>query len=271
MRLDNNGNDEGTFTHDYVITDLSIAQALTTFEATHTILGVTRSFTWGIRYVPNYNHAVFGVQNVIFIDDETPESNPALTDYVRMEYDRTITWNAPSTYAEEPINAGSGHDDFGLFDPTRYNTEHVHERNRVILLLRPFSLFDTSVDPEMGIQVIVDGEKEGESSSGYLINLHRPASEFQFDDMSFGNSQTAVSHIQCYEYDSGHLIGEDGLLGFYNAANRWIGRFRHPTETTDTFVFNGLASFTGVIGGKDVEATMTDDGGSGYQWTFTEV
>lgn len=273
IRLDDNGDDEGTFTHEYVITDSATDQAETTFTATHTLNGSPRTFTWAIRYEHNHNHATFGQQDIVFIRDVTAETNPALTDYVSMEYDRTVTWNASSTYARFPVNAGSGHDDFGLFDPSRYNTEHVRERNRVLLAFRPYDLTDTSSDPEMAVHIIVDGEKEGSSSNGYLIRLHRPANEFDFTDINFGNTATAVSHIQCYDYDSGHLFGEDTLLDYYNAADRWLGRFRHPTETTDTFQFAALAQFTGVIGGNDVRATMVADAGAtdGYRWKFTEI
>ena len=258
IRLMDNGNDEGTFTYNYTITDADTDQAETQFTATHTVAGTPRTFTWAIRYEHNHNHATFGQQDIIFIRDVTAESNAALTDYVSMTYVRTITWNAPDTYAREPVNAGNGHDDFGLFDPSRYNTEHVRERNRVILAFRPYELTDTSSDPEMAVHIIVDGEKEGSSDNGYLIRLHRPMNDFTFDDMSFGNAECAVSHIQCYDYDGGHLFGEDTLLDYYNAADSWLGFFRHPTESTDTIGFNGAVEVLANSDGTARGLIMTD-------------
>lgn len=258
IRLDNNGNDEGTFEHTYVITNVNNDQAETTFTATHTVAGVTRSFQWGIRYDANVNHATFGVQNVIFIRDVNPETNPALTDYVSIEYTVTESYNVPATYARQPINAGNGHDDFGLFDPTRYNTEHIEERNRVMLLLQQWEITDTSADPELAVRVIVDGQKEGSNNNGYLIRLHRTASEFTFNDMSFGNNICAVSHIQCYDYDGGHLIGEDSLLDYYNAAASWLGFYSHPTEQTDTIAFNGQVEILAASDGTARGLVMTD-------------
>jgi hypothetical protein len=274
IRLDNNGNNEGTFTHNFTISDAGADVTTSQFTSSHTILGSPHTQTWDIRYEHNHNHAVFGQQQVIFIDDATPLTNAALVYYITIEYDVTETWNVPASYSREPIDAGSGHDDFGLFDPSRYTTEQPRERNRVILLFQPASLFDISADPEMGVRIVVDGEREGaEGTNDYLINLHRSASELDFSDISFGNNACAVSHIQVYDHDSGHLIGEDGLLNYYNAADRWLGAFRHPTETTDTFNVDGLMKWIGVIGGKDVEVTMVEDAGSsdGYRIKFTEV
>ncbi len=98
----------------------------------------------------------------------------------------------------------------------------------------PVILVPENVGQDFVVRIIVDGQQEGDADTNdHLICLHRAASEFTFDDMSFGNSNVAVSHIQVYNYDGGHLIGESSLLNYYNAADRWLGFFRHPTDTVD--------------------------------------
>ncbi|MFA8451756.1 MAG: hypothetical protein ACEPOW_13765 [Bacteroidales bacterium] len=236
VRLDNNGNDEGTFQTTYTVTDEDVSQGRTTFTSSHAGYG---SKTWGIRFEHNFTHVTFGVVDVIFIDDsDSPETNQALTYYVSVEYDVTESYTVPATYAREPINAGDGHDDFGLFDPHLYNTEHVQERNRVTLSIEPWDLTDVSTDPELAVRVVVDGELEGGETDGldeHKIRLHRTASEFDFSDMNFGNTICAVSHIQCYDYGSGLYITGPELLHLYSLADRWLGAFINSTDSTDVF------------------------------------
>ena len=279
VRLDNNGNDEGTFEQSFTITDEDVSQGRTTFISSHTGYG---SKTWGIRFEHDFTHTTFGVVDVLFIDDaDSPETNAALTYYVSVQYDVTETFTHPITYTREPINAGNGHDDFGLFDPHLYNTEHVHERNRVMLLLSKFDESDTSADPELAVTVIVDGEVENILNP--RIRLHRPASDFDFNDVNFGNSSSSIAHIQCYDYepDGGHTSLSNGVLvptvtelqRLYNQENNWYGAFRNDDVDVETIKldsnFELLNKQTFIVEGTDTsnryEISVDDSGGDGNE------
>ena len=233
VQLDNNGNDEGTHLQVITINDLDTDQNI-------------GSRTWG--FGPVYPNLVGGVEyehenndlstprRVLIFTWTTPLDNASLTYNVAASRLITETWTHPNTYARFPINAGNAHDDFGIFDPHRWNTEHVRERNRVLFVVGKYRESDSDSNPELAVRVIVDGEIE---SSGNLIRLHRPASDFTFKDISFGNNEVAVSHIQCYDYDpgtSGQLVPTSTeLQTLYAAANRWFGAFTDSDAQTSEY------------------------------------
>lgn len=231
IQLDNNGNDEGTHEETVTITNVGADQNL-------------GQRTWSFSGYPDitadlvYEHANNDLtpnptRRVLFIRPTQPFTNAALT-YNVAAYDRiTETWNHSTTYARHPINVGDAHDDFGLFDPSNWNTEHVEERNRVLLMLQPYRLDDSESDPEVAAVVIVDGELHGANP----IRLHRPASDFGFTDWSVGNFSCAVSHLQLYSY-SGDPLTSAELLYAYNHAAEWLGAFYAPGHAAETLSFN---------------------------------
>lgn len=151
----------------------------------------------------------------------------------------TETWNASQTYADQPINAGSGQDQFGFFDPTQYTTEHVRERNRVILALVPWRDGDTASDPEVALRVVVDGETEGDASNSYKIRLNRAASDFDFTDLRLGNVKTNIAHVQLYSYDTAdNAPREAELQTLYNSFDNWLGTAIAPGQAVESFTLD---------------------------------
>lgn len=230
IQLDDNGNDEGTHEETITITNVGADQNLG--QRTFDFAGFP-SVTCNITYEHD-NNDLSRSRRVIFLRPTQPFTNAALT-YNVAAYDRiTETWNHPTTYARFPINAGDSHDDYGLFDPSLWNTEHVLERNRVLFQLQPYRLDDSESDPEIAVLVIVDGEVE---NSGNPIRLHRPASDFGFTDVRIGNNECAVAHIQMYAY-SGDPLTHTELLYGYNHANQWLGAFYPPGHAAETIAVN---------------------------------
>lgn len=234
VRLDDDGNDEGTHVETITITNVGSDQSFgnRTFNFTG-FPDVTTTITYD-----HDNNDLSVTRRVLFLRPTHSFTNAALTYIVGANYEVTESWTTSTTYARHPVNAGNSHDDFGLFDPTRWNTEHVHERNRVLVEMVKWIDTDTSSDPEMAVRMVVDGETEGSSSNGYKIRLHRPKSDFTFNDISIGNTDSAVSHIQVYDYEEAFPPTEAELLTLYNAANRWLGAFTDRTDITDRFIIN---------------------------------
>lgn len=229
IQLDDNGNDEGTHEETVTITNVGADQNLG--QRTFDFAGFP-SVTCNITYEHN-NTDLSVARRVIMLVPTQPFTNAALT-YNVQAFDRiTETWNHPTTYARAPINVGNAHDDFGLFDPSNWNTEHVLERNRVLFMIQPYRLDDSSSDPELAVVAIVDGEVHGTNP----IRLHRPASDFDFTDWSIGNNEVAVSHMQLYAY-SGDPLTNTELLYAYNHAAEWLGAFYAPGHAAETLAFN---------------------------------
>lgn len=126
----------------------------------------------------------------------------------------------------------------------------------MILSVQKWEEGDTSSDPEMAVHVVVDGENEGDSANGYLIRLHRPASDFDFQDINIGNTVTAISHIQIYSY-SGTPVTEAELQRLYAQAADWLGAFYPPGHAADTFAIDANVE---VSDGHALIVTDTDTG-----------
>ena len=152
-----NDNDEGTDTHTVTITDVDVDQTLTSITLNHNILG---SRTVDLVYEQD-NNDLSTSRRVLFLRPPASFTNAALHYVISATYEITENWTASTTYARFPINAGSGHDDFGLFDPHLYTTEGVLSRNRVLLSIQKYREDDDEADPEIAIHVVVDGENEG--------------------------------------------------------------------------------------------------------------
>lgn len=242
IQLDNNGTDEGTHEETVTITNVGADQNLG--QRTFDFAGFP-SVTCNITYEHDNNDLSVS-RRVIFLRPTQPFTNAALT-YNVSAHDRiTETWNVATTYARDPINAGSGHDDFGLFDPHLWETEQLDHRNRVILAVGPYRQNDSDTDPEMAVRVVVDGELHG---TGDPIRLHRPASDFTFDDMSFGNNNVAIAHIQVYDYDGPMPSGPE-LLRLYSHQADWLGAFWPPGHAVDDVIIDAnieLSAGHGII------------------------
>lgn len=251
IQLDNNGNDEGTHEETITITNVGADQTIgqRTFDYTN-VDGHSGTVERHVNFVYDHDNNDLSItRRVLFVRPLETFTNAALTYNVRAYHNVTETWNHPTTYARYPINAGNGHDDFGLFDPTRYNTEHVNERNRVLLSVQNYRDGDTSSDPELAVRVVVDGEDE----STQVIRLHRPKSDFDFADMNFGNSICAVAHIQCYDY-TGDSPSQQELQTLYSGQASWLNAFYPPGHAVDRITIDAnleLSSGHSII--------MTDD------------
>lgn len=235
IHLDNNGNDEGNHEETFTITNVGADQNLGQRTFSYTDVD-GHSGTLNLTLNFNYDHDntdLSRTRRVVLITTVTALQNAAFTYGFEAFREVTETWNHPTTYARFPINAGSGHDDFGLFDPHRYTTEGVHQRNRVILAVTTARDGDTSSDPELALRVVVDGETEVDTqTSDNLIPLGRPASDFTFNDMSFGNSLCAISHIQCYDY-TGETPSSSELQALYTGQADWLHAFWPPGRAVD--------------------------------------
>ena len=275
IQLDNNGNDEGTHSETITITNLDADQSFGNRDFIFNgVDGGTAidDRTVGITYEHD-NNDLSSSRRVIFLRPTQPFTNAALTYNVSAFDQITESWTAPATYAEYPINSGDPHDRFGVFDPALWTTERLRTPEHVAIMLRPYRMGDQSADPEMAVYAVVNGEHEGDTRSERLIRLHRPLSDFTTDDVLIGNNNVGVSHFQMYSYDVTRAPSEAEFYQLTTNENTWIGAFTDADEATDTFNFAGLATFTGVIGGKDVRATMIEDAGAtdGYRWEFTEL
>lgn len=236
IQLDNNGNDEGTHVETLTISNVSADQNLgqRTFNFTG-YPGVTLDIIYDA-----VNNDLSQARRVVFLRPTQPFTNAALTYNVTAIHHVTETWNVPTSYARYPINAGDAHDDFGLFDPHLWETEQLDHRNRVILAFSQYRAGDTDPDPEMAVSVIVDGELE---NNGNPIRLHRPLSDFTFDDMSFGNNNVAIAHIQVYDYDGPTPSGLE-LQRLYAHQADWLGAFWPAGHAVDDVVVDAHVELT---------------------------
>ena len=234
IELDNNGNDEGTHTETIALTNVANDQAIGNRTFSYTVNSVAVSITVAVRY-ESANTDLTDARRVLFLNPSAAFSNNALTYNINASYVRTDSWTAPTTYADFPVNAGSGHDDYGLFDPTRYNTEQVMERNRVLIMFQPSTVGDTSADPEMAVKIIVDGQAEGSDNTQHVINMHRPGTEFDFTDIRMGNNATAVTRVLIADYDSANIPSIQDLQTLYSLSDQWFGVARQPGDTVARF------------------------------------
>lgn len=251
IQLSNNGNDEGTHTESLTITNVASDQNLG--QRTFSFTGYP-DVTVNITY-DAVNNDISIARRVLFLRPTAAFNNAALTYNVSATHAVTETWNHPTTYAEDPINAGSGHDDFGLFDPHRYTTEGVHERNRVLIMFQKADENDSSSNPELAVRVIVDGEVETSNNNDNLHHLGRPASDFTFNDISFGNNICAISHIQCYDYE-GTPPSTVEMQRLYAHQSEWLGAFWPPGHAVDDVVIDAHVEATS---GHGIILTDTSD------------
>ncbi len=254
----NNDNDEGVQTQNYVITDVGADQAASTVIFTFGL----NSLTLNVSY-DHDNTDLEVARRIVFIDTASPLTNAAIHYQISADYQVTENWNAPTTYADETINAGSAFDDNGIYDPSRQTTEQLNAPNRVLMLFQKANENDTEADPEIGIKIIVDGEYEGDSSDNFITRTGRPASDFDFNNIFIGNGLVAISHIQLYDYtitSASDVPSEHDLLNMYNAANGWLGLFLEhgPAKTryninADLQIHSDVSEENVLIGGKLVE------------------
>lgn len=228
-----NDNDEGTHTETISITNLGSDQNFGSRTFNYLILGTPSTLTVTINY-DAVNNDLSNTRRVLFVHSPVL-TNAALHYDISADYTVTETWNTSTTYARRPVNAGDSHDDFGLFDPRLWTTEHVRERNRVLIAIEKYVATDTSSDPEMAVRMIVDGELE---NRGNKIRLHRPMSDFTFNDINFGNSICAISHVQCYDYEEDLEPTGQELQTLYSRGNSWLGAFTNRDAITDRFIIN---------------------------------
>lgn len=266
IQLDDNGNDEGTHEETVTITNVGADQNLG--QRTFDFAGFP-SVTCDLTYEHD-NNDLSRSRRVIMVRPTQPFTNAALTYNVSAHDQITETWNVSTTYARDPINAGDAHDDFGLFDPHLWETEQLNTRNRVLIAFGAYRQDDTDTDPEMAVVVVVDGELHGTSGP---IRLHRPASDFTFDDMSFGNNNVGISHIQVYDYDGPMPSGPE-MLRMYNAQDRWLGAFWPAGHAVDDVVIDAHVEVTAGHGIIITDASTGNrtlaelDNGA---WTFTTL
>lgn len=248
----------GPDTHPVAITDVDVDETFTAITVTHTLLGSPITRTVNLEYDANNTSIPGPSRRILFLRPPDNFTNAALHYEIEALYEVTENWVAPATYARVAINAGDGHDDFGLYDPHRLETEQIESRNRVIVYVRPYRFNDQSTDPEMAALVVVDGEIEGDADNQHLIRLHRPASDFAFNLPEFSNDICAVAHMQMYGVSADFEVSSTELLRLYSAADRWLGAFTNEADRVDDFVLNAnweLSSGHGLI----LTDTVTDD------------
>lgn len=237
IQLSNNGNDEGTHEETITIASLTADEALG--SRTFNFSGFPGVIT-DIDY-DAVNDDTATTRRVLFIRPADPFTNAALTYNVAAVHEVTENWNVPATYARQSINAGDAHDSNGLFNPSLWHTEGVRLSNRVLLLIRNYRLGDTDPDPEQAIFAVVDGEREGESRTSYLLRTHRPASEFNFSEPDFGNSVWATGALEIYDEAASSPAVEPteaNMLTLYSGG-RYLGYFHDRGQSTDKFTLAG--------------------------------
>lgn len=261
VQLLNNGVSETTHEETYVITAENTDQS-TADSRTFMFPGFPDLIA-DITYDAN-NTSTGTARNVIFVRATSALANTSHVYNVNATYTHTENWNGPATYLDHPVNDGNGHDRFGLFDPSLYDTEAVNRPNSIIVMFYKRYESDISADPEMAIRVITDGREFSE------ILLHRSASECGFTQtgiadwgIRIGNSITAVTHCQSYYYATNgvnrHVPTIADLHTLYVARARWFDAFRNDDEETDAWTLNGnLIIQPPDVAAIDVQATLED-------------
>lgn len=265
IQLDNNGTDEGTHTETITITNLDADQTIGirrypfgsfpeidinfTYQHANTDLSTTRRVLF-VRPVDPLNNA----QPFVF-------NNAALTYNVTASRTITETWNTSETYAEHQINSGDPHDRFGLFDPELWNTERLRTPEKVVWQLVKWVDSDESVDPEVAIRVIVDGELKGRSEDDYKIRMHRPLSHFDTSIANFGNFIVGIANIQEYRYTPDFTIQD---LQFANSNfDAFFGSFSNSIISTDGIQLNANFEILNESG-IDRGIILTSENGTRY-------
>ncbi|AAQ96497.1 hypothetical protein [Vibrio phage VP16T] len=234
----NNDNDGGVQTFVFNIANVGADQG----QTAHTFSGYSNG-AGDLAVNISYQHANMdtgSARRIVLITTSSPLDNAAMRWDIQAFSAVTETWNAPTSYARQPINAGSGTDDHGFYDPHNFTTERVHERNQVMVALVKANPNDVSTSPELAALVIVDGQAE---NNGQPIALGRHSGEFTFDDQNFGNGAASVGHIQCYDY-SGPEPTAIELTRLYNARANWLDAFYPPGHAVETFTIDAHVSLT---------------------------
>ncbi|QNN99849.1 hypothetical protein P67b_00090 [Ruegeria phage Tedan] len=252
IQLDNGGTDEGTVSPSVTITDLDADQNFGNIVLNYMIGGVTPV----ARTVTIAYDAVVSIANtdrrVLNVTPLTTFNQAGLTYNLSATRSQSETWNLSNTFSRVSVNAGSGHDDHGLFDPSQYETEGVQHRNRILLYMRPFRFNDPSLNPEMAVVIVVDGELE---NNGNPIRLGRPRSDFDFDILDLSNNLCAVAHFQYYTASDDFPISGPEMVALYNESHRFLNAFTDAPLATDDFVLDANWEMTAGHGVIITDAT----------------
>lgn len=235
IRLDNNGVDAGTHSETFTINNVDTDQTIGLRDFSY-VGFADREVS--ISYDHDNDDEVGNERRIITLVATQPLNNAALTYDILASYPRAETWTLPATYRRVTVNAGSGHNDFDLYDPHLYDTEQVLERNRILLSFQKWEENDNDPDPELAVRMVVDGQLEGQADvEDFLIRLHRPASDFTFNNINFNNGLTAVTHLQVYDYD-GIPPSSLEVQRLYTQGNAWLGAFWEPGHAIDDVVID---------------------------------
>ena len=89
--------------------------------------------------------------------------------------------------------------------------------------------------------LIINNRLAGRESDGYLIDLHRRASDLGFNDWSIGASDTSQGRIQLYSYDETVGIPDSNYMTFaYSHVDNWLGSFDTTEDSHTEFRIEGL-------------------------------
>lgn len=203
--------------------------AIPNVEASHTFS--RHNFTWatsiGITTLGvdgSYNH---NTRQITFVA-HYPSSSGVFYWDLNSFYQRTEIVHTQTGYEDASVNVGNA----GGSSPRvyRYDTMTANHRNRVGIVFVKANENDNDADPILGMYLIINNHLLGRSENGYLIDLHRRASDFNFGDLNFGNADASVGRIQMYSYDPEVGIPtSDTITSFYAGVDSWLGAF----DTTD--------------------------------------
>ena len=268
VRAYNNDNDIGVHTESYTITDVGVDQGFGARQYSWTSPTLNVDFT--VSYDAVNDDLSFSRR---ILDVSATLTNPAFHYQISAHIDTTVNWTQPTTYNDLAIDAGNPFDSNGIYDPSRYTTSQGNQSNRILAMIVPVGGTTSTGNLEMGMRLIVDGEREGDTAGDGIIPLGRHVADFDFSDLRFGqgSSQNVISHIQVYDYDKTNPPTEADLLALYCCRNPLttlgtlgFGMFDPPGHATvEDFLLSAKLRVQSSMGGQITDAEQAFQNAAG--------
>ncbi len=232
----NNNNDRGTNTQQIVVASPDAAATLPNETFTFAA-NPSSNLTIGVTVATN-SGGVTGL-NVVRLATTALLNNAALHWDISASYEVSTTVTTSTTYADEGVNTGDPFDRNGIYNVHGYDTDRQGVTNSVMFFLRPTTVGDTSADPLLTLEIIVNGQH-------FTVNTNRTATNIGFTQallgnggIRFGNGDIDIAKIQYYTWSGSVVPTVANLRAMYAARDRWLGAFRDDSQVTDAFTLDG--------------------------------
>jgi hypothetical protein len=225
----NNGNPDATFGTSISVTDRNTATAIQNETAFQAQSPDPQALTFTIQYLPDQDIGGGVLENVIRL---------VYTAHGGTQFSYTTTVSFSASADEAASLTGTWAD---------IETINVGQENSILFLIERTNGASTDADPHISLKLAVNGRSE----NNHDISL--PQSNFDWDNLIFGDrgvnaGRESVSEIQVYGWDDGgnpfNAPTHQDMYNFFQARERWLGLFIHPSFSYSTYTIDGNAVLT---------------------------